>query len=320
MAWDGTAWVKLNRRLTDEEQARQLKVELAASSTALDDFSVFEMNDVYLETTNASFAQRGLLTYGCIFIFAMGLMLVVLTLWAITNPPANVVGAERMVALICMAGFSVVGFGIIFIALWGMHQENFTWTRFPVRFNRKTRMVHAFRGAGAKGVISVPWDKAFFFIEPRSKDPISRALVFNLRCHVLDEHGCITQSFSIGSRVTTIDDESTENGRSIVRGLNDQFEYIRRYMEGGPSAAPTPEWVPKGPSFANSRRIWTRDDEALLKERSVLATTLVWVLRPFVYLTVVLHYIGMRTSREPVWPADVETACGNTAPQSLAQT
>lgn len=72
---------------------------LAASTTARDDFSVFEMNDVYLETTNASFAQRGLLTYGCIFIFAMGLMLVVLTLWAITNPPANVVGAEHMVCI-----------------------------------------------------------------------------------------------------------------------------------------------------------------------------------------------------------------------------
>lgn len=317
MAWDGTAWVKLNRQLTDEEQARQLKVGQAASSTARDDFSVFEMNDVYLETTNAAFAQRGLLTYGCIFIFAMGLMLVVLTLWAVTNPPANVVGAERMVALICMGGFSLVGLGIVFAALWGMRQENFTWTRFPVRFNRKTRMVHAFRGAGSKGVISVPWDKAFFFIEPRPKDPISRALVFNLRCHVLNERGRVAQSFSIGSRVTTIDDESTGNGRSIVRGLNHQFEYIRRYMEGGPSAVPTPEWVPKETSFANSRRIWTRDDEALLKERSVLATTLVWILRPFVYLTVVLHYIGMRTSREPVWPADVEESCRDTVAASL---
>lgn len=318
MAWDSAAWVTLNRQLTDEERARQLNVGQTASTTARDDFSVFELNDVYLETANAAFAQRGLLTYGCIFILAMGLMLVALTLWAATNPPANVVGAERLVALTCMGSFSLVGFGIVFVALWGIHQENFTWTRFPVRFNRKTRMVHAFRGAGSKGVISVPWDKAFFFIEPRSKDPISRALVFNLRCHVLDEHGRVTQSFSIGSRVTTIDNESTENGRSIVRRLNDQFEYIRRYMEGGPSAVPAPESVPKETSFANSRRIWTRDDEVLLAELSLLATTLVWVLRPFVYLTVVLHYIGMRTSREPVWPADIQAACANAAPQSLA--
>lgn len=49
--WDGIVWVKLRPQLNDEEKARQLRVGAAASTKARDDFSVFEMNDVYLEAT-----------------------------------------------------------------------------------------------------------------------------------------------------------------------------------------------------------------------------------------------------------------------------
>ena len=315
MAWDGIVWVKLRRQLNDEEKARQLRVGAAASTKAQDDFSVFEMNDVYLETTNAAYAQRGALTYGCIFIFAIGVLFVSGMIWAMLNPPPNISGAELVLAMAFVVCFMLFGLGIIFVSLWGFHQENFTWTRIPVRFNRKTRMVHAFRGAGSKGVISVPWDKAFFFIERRQKDPISRGTPYGLRCHVLDDEGCVVQSFSVGRRVYTIDDETTENGRTIVHGLNDQFEFIRRYMEGGPSAVPAPELVPTAISLRNSGDLYFRSDRKLLAEGNAVATLLVWLLKPFIALTVVLHYIGMRTSREPVWPVDVDAS-----PMSLAGT
>ena len=315
MAWDGIVWVKLRRQLNDEEKARQLRVGAAASTKAQDDFSVFEMNDVYLETTNAAYAQRGTLTYGCIFIFAIGVLFVSGMIWAMLNPPPNISGPELVLAMAFVVCFMLFGLGIIFVSLWGFHQENFTWTRIPVRFNRKTRMVHAFRGAGSKGVISVPWDKAFFFIERRQKDPISRGTPYGLRCHVLDDEGCVVQSFSVGRRVYTIDDETTENGRTIVHGLNDQFEFIRRYMEGGPSAVPAPELVPTAISLRNSGDLYFRTDRKLLAEGNAVATLLVWLLKPFIALTVVLHYIGMRTSREPVWPVDVDAS-----PMSLAGT
>lgn len=178
-----------------------------------------------------------------------------------------------------------------------------------IRFNRRTRMVYAFRGAGSRGVISVPWEKAFFFIEPRPRDPISRAYVFNIRCHVLDDMGFVTQSFSVGSRVATIDDERTENGRSIVNGLSRQFEYFRRFMEQGPGALSYPDLVPTQVSLTNSLRIWRHDDRAILAERNLFTTLLVVALSPFVYFTAVLHYIGQKNSRPPVWPPEVEREC-----------
>lgn len=311
MAWDGTVWVKLKRPLTEEEKARQLKVEVAASETPNDDFTVFSMNDVFLESTNVAFMQRGLLTYGCLAIIAGGGFFAWVMLWCLNNPPGN--GSVQGVTLAIAYGFAtlflVFALAVVFIGLWGLRQENFTWTRFPIRFNRQTRTVYAFRGAGSKGVITVPWDKAFFFVEPRPRDPISRAYVFGIRCHVLDERGIVTQSFSVGHRVVTISDETTENGRSIVDGLKRQFEYIRRYMEQGPGVLSYPELVPTQVSLANSMRIWRRADRAILAERNLFTTLLVVVLSPFIYLTALLHYIGQRTSRQPVWPAGVEREC-----------
>ena len=314
MAWDGVFWVKLRQQLTDEEKKRQLKADAPASSKPKTDYSVFGMSDACLETTNVAYVQRGILTYGCIFILAMGVLFVGTAIWAISNPPPNTHGAELALAMAFMVCYMLFGCGVVLVSLWGFHQENFTWTRIPICFNRKTRMVYAFRGAGSKGVISVPWDKAFFFIEKRAKDPISRGTPYGLRCHVLDDQGCVKRSFSFGRRVYTVDDETTENGRSIVHELNDQFEFIRRYMEGGPSAVPAPDLVPTAVSLSNSWKLVFRDDRALLAEGNIVASSLVWLLKPFLMLMVILHYIGMRTSREPVWPADI-----NAGPASLVR-
>ncbi|WP_233832520.1 DUF6708 domain-containing protein [Paraburkholderia sp. ZP32-5] len=309
MAWDGTFWVKLRRQLTDEETTRQLRVDRSASSNVTqDDYLVFAMNDTWLEMTNAAYVQRGMLTYGCLFLLVGGVVAAYVAIWCLLNPPPNTFGTELMLADAFMACGMLFGFFIVLASLWGLHQENFTWTRVPIRFNRQTRMVHAFRGAGSNGVISVPWDKAFFFIEKRPKDPISRGTPYGLRCHVLDDQGRVMQSFSVGRRVFTIDDETTENGRSIVHTLNDQFELIRRYMEGGPSAVAAPPLVPLEVSLSNSLKLLARDDKALLAEGNVVATSVVWLLKPFEILTAVLHYIGMRTSREPVWPVDIDAS------------
>jgi hypothetical protein len=227
------------------------------------------------------------------------------------NPLGNgsVQGATLAIAYGFATFFLIFALAVVFIGLCGLHQENLTWTRFPIRFNRQTRMIYAFRGAGSKGVVTVAWDKAFFFVEPRPRDPISRAYVFGIRCHVVDERGMVIHSFSVGHSVVTISDETTGNGRSIVDGLSRQFEYIRRYTEQGPGVLSHPELVPTQVSLANSMRIWRRADRAILAEGNLFTTLLVVVLSPFIYLTALLHYIGQRTSRQPVWPAEVEREC-----------
>jgi hypothetical protein len=95
MAWDGAVWVRLKRPLTEEEKARQLKVEVAASETPNDDFTVSSMNDVFLESTNVAFMRRGLLAYGCLAIIAGGGFLAWVMLRCLNNPPETAVSKGR---------------------------------------------------------------------------------------------------------------------------------------------------------------------------------------------------------------------------------
>ncbi|MFM0079360.1 hypothetical protein P0D72_10820 [Paraburkholderia sediminicola] len=81
-------------------------------------------------------------------------------------------------------------------------------------------------------------------------------------------------------------------------------------MEQGPGALSYPDLVPTQVSLANSMRIWGRTDKVILAERNFLTTLFVLVLSPLTYFTAVLHYIGQRTSRQPVWPPEVESECG----------
>jgi hypothetical protein len=102
--------------------------------------------------------------------------------------------------------------------------------------------------------------------------------------------GLVSRSFPFGRTVYTVDDETTENGRQIVHNLNDQFEYIRRYMDGGLSAVPAPELVPTEVSLHNSYELWQRTNRRLLAEGNVAATVLARTLSPFATLTAILHY------------------------------
>lgn len=111
----------------------------------------------------------------------------------------------------------------------------------------------------------------------------------------------MSQSFPVGSRVTILSEESTEIDSSIVATLNDQFEYLRRYMNDGPASLPYPELAPTAVSLTNSYRLVTRTDRKVITEGNGPMTILMWIVRPFALLTVLLHYIGQVTSREPVW-------------------
>ena len=316
MAWDGIIRVKLNRPLMEEEVASQLKVSVAASEHPNDNFSVFEKNETFLETANAQFHERGMLTYGGLFAVPLLAYAAFGILDMMLNVPDAVRKSGNLVAgLIGFGGLELCVLALLMAVLWGLHTELFTWTRLPIRFNRRTRMVHAYRGAGGNGIISVAWDKAFFFIESRGQGFISRTNTYNIRCHVLDERQYVVQSFSVGKSVASLRDELGQQGAQTVSTLANEFEYIRRYMEEGASMLPEPELVPTQVSLRNSMKIWLRTARRVMRSGNPVAVP-VLVLIPFAALTGVLHYIGQLTSRQPAWP-EVFSGNANSATSSL---
>lgn len=82
-----------------------------------------------------------------------------------------------------------------------LFKDCFNYRHKTIRFNRKNRMVYAFRHNGKGGVIEVPWDKAFFFAQRQTSSPLFGGAPTVLRCFVLAEDGkTIVNTFSFGKR------------------------------------------------------------------------------------------------------------------------
>ena len=99
-------------------------------------------------------------------------------------------------------------------------------------------MVYAFRHNGPRGVIAVPWDRAFFYLEHQSTNAAIGTTPCNARCHVLDEQGIVRHSFGFGTREVILGGESSPLGQGALERMRANFEFVRRYMEEGPAALP----------------------------------------------------------------------------------
>src|SRR5690606_2804043 len=99
----------------------------------------------------------------------------------------------------------------------GFRLEAFRWTHYPIRLNRKTRQMHAFRQDGS--VLTVAWDDLFLHTG-RSHPPLAGEEL-DVRAHVLDADGETVR-------------ETVTLGYVYLGGPRAEmqlWEYLRRYME-----------------------------------------------------------------------------------------
>ncbi|WP_374709773.1 hypothetical protein [Paraburkholderia graminis] len=90
-------------------------------------------------------------------------------------------------------------------------------------------------------------------------------------------------------------------------------------MEGGPTAVPpVKKYLPREPSLRNSMRVWFYGLGDIGRASSALRA-FSFVMSGPVFLLSVLHYIAQLTSREPVWPPEVEAACRDTQATPLVR-
>jgi len=321
MAFDHMTRVTLNRPIDDDEAARRVDVHKPVADEAADAHTVFGMNDIYLEVCDASYSQVG----WCLLAFLIGFPgFVFLTMVAIQSAveetPAMVKSGDQATFSMGMWFFAVVGALCCAFTIVLLLRDCFAYRHKSVRFNRKSRMVYAFRHNGPGGVVAVPWDRAFFFVQRLPSNSLFGGAPTLMRCYVLDDSGRkIVDTFSFGLRTVNGAKESTRYGKQVLYQVQANFEFIRRYMEEGSGSLPSVKtYLPRGPSLRASMSIWfygLRDiGDASAGLRIFSALLFVPVL-----LLSLLHYIAQLTSREPVWPEDVEAACGNAQPELAAK-
>jgi hypothetical protein len=302
--YDYLTKIDLNRLVDESEAGRWLNVHKPVADKAEDGYVVFGMNDVFLDVCEASYQQLGWGTFAfCIgffpaIYFACGFS-TLLSLSKLIWVPM----------LLCL--------GAMAFSVWGLLRDCFDYRHKTVRFNRKNRMVYAFRHNGPGGVVAVPWDKAFFFAERQRSVGIFGGAPTVMRCFVLGEDDkTIVDTFSFGLRTVNGSDEDTELGKQILDEVLANFEFIRRFMEEGPKHLPPVErYMPQGPSLKASLSI-RFDGFDVVSRRNPLTWIVGMIVAGPLFLLSCFHYVAQLTSREPVWPEDVVRASQPSEPSS----
>jgi hypothetical protein len=281
----------INRQLTDEELNNQLHVKNKLDVDPLGQLNVIRINSIFIETADKFYRTKGLLTSGmtCIgmlFIFAslfMGFGSIYDAFYRdITNP----VGA------FCAGLFVVIGSSVmVFICYWLFMQDTFAWTHYPIRLNRNTRMVHAFRIGGS--VLSIPWDDVFFTLARAQK--LTGIQFWKVSGRVLDKDGItVKDNFSFGYE------------SNVQENVLEFWEFLRRYMEEGPQGLP--EKLVYCPPIHDRREpvrfglwfMWMDLNGQRIGQISML---------PFTLFNWLGRMVAMRTCKIPQWPKEIEETC-----------
>lgn len=317
MAFDGLAWYRLNRPVREMETSSRLDVSKPLAGKPESSRTVFNATDSFLEVCDGLHREKGwgflAFSTGGIAALCMSGVLV----WLLVDMPPAI--REKGQEGVFQWGLGL--FIVFFLCLFAftvrlLLVDCFNYVRKPIRFNRLNRTIYAFRHNGPGGVLSVPWDSAFLYVERKPKAGLGGTAPRVVRCLVLNDKGSVVDTFSIGKRVVLAFDESSAAGQQVMEELYQDFEYYRRFMEEGPSSVPpVAELLSTEVSFRNSLRMQFEDVPDILNSGHPLLWLLLAVTALPSLIQATVHYVAQLTCREPVWPEEVERACTPTTTQ-----
>jgi len=116
--------------------------------------------------------------------------------WLLVDMPSPV--REKGQAWILYWGFSLLTAFLLCLFVLTVRLllvDCFNYTRKPIRFNRADRTIYAFRHNGPGGVLSVPWDSAFLYVERKPKAGLGGTAPRVVRCLVLNDKGLVVDTF-----------------------------------------------------------------------------------------------------------------------------
>nr|WP_254367223.1 DUF6708 domain-containing protein [Paraburkholderia sp. NMBU_R16] len=322
MAFDGLSWYRLNRPVTSQEDAARLQIDQSCSKTATDGNTVFSISESCLEISDDNYREKG---WGLLAFLIPGMGAFAATafvLWVIVSPPLAVKdrGQEALI-LPLFAPLLLFMLCLCALAIWALTRDCFGYTRNPIRLNRINRTIYVFRRNGPGGVLAVPWDRAFFYVERRQRAALSRTATRLIRCFVLNDRGHVVDTFSMGRRIELAFDEDTAAGQQAMDVLYQNFEYYRRFMDEGPSSVPpVAELLSTEVSFRNSLKMQFQDVPDIVNSGHPLLWLLLAMTALPSLIQATMHYLAQLTCRDSVWPEAVERACTPTAtePEGLA--
>ena len=277
----------INRRLTDRERERQLKQKARLEVEPAYQLSVIRLNSTYVELVDKYFAWKGFLTTFAIIAAAMMSYFAIGSLFI-----TPVTESETTEELFFALGVLVIVAPLLFFLYWMFRKEAFAWTHYPIRLNRKTRMVHVFRTDGT--VLSVPWDEIFFCIARLPQAD------YEIQGHVLDADGVAVKETFAFAMLTGSEKESEL--------LKQHWEFLRRYMEGE-NLAPIYEHARYVLPIADKRESFKLGFHRTHADVGAVPLPFQAMILLIYLISYPGRWLAMRTSKLPVWPDEIEAQC-----------
>ncbi|MBS9439866.1 hypothetical protein EAE91_22760 [Photorhabdus noenieputensis] len=286
---------KLNRPLTWVEKHDQLcqgkptKITAKYGLYIVDHDTVIRMNSTYMETVDKYYREKGFVsslhaTVFCCFL-GMALYFTGETIYlSILNGAIKENTLIGFMIMIPATAFFLYFSGRFILKEW------FAKTHYPIRFNRKTQMIHVYRFDGT--VLSVPWKEVFF--TPTiggGKWP-----EWSISGHILaDDQETVLDTFSLG----------LSGDLELMPGY---WEFIRCYMEEE-CLQEQADIIALCPPIEKQKESYIFGLQYLMRMGSRLAWLFGLVMLPIFLITSVARYIAMQTSKMPQWTQEVEEAC-----------
>ena len=284
VAASGLIWkYKVNRPLTDDEREQQLKQKEHLDVEPIDQLSVIKANSTYLDVVDKYYAMKGEKTMWMMVVFGV---LLGLLAWMVVD---TITSDKPMWGFLSFVFLMMAP--LFAMCIWGFLKESFTYTHYPVRFNRKTRMVHIFMTDGRQ--LTVPWDDIFFYLAAGEKGEKDW---WDLRGHILDKDGkTVLDTFAM---------MRSHPGKKALEIMTQQWEFIRRYMEDDYQAII--KQIEVCLPIDNKYETWKVASYYEYGKISGLSVTLLFL--PLAIALTPFRMLAMHSSDLPLWNKEIEAA------------
>ena len=284
----------------------------SVSKKAYDNGSLYAYNDTFIDIRTPNDEKRGVITifggyiYGMIT-YAFALALIVSTERFMSGHQHNgelLTGSDY---------FFLTLFPILWLVVLGIflkytfrffRLESLTARRIIVRFNRITRKVYLLRPRHLGGIRIMDWDKTEVLLD-KSMSELEGTGGFIIlgwdRGDGVDLQGTRTDNFEV-----TFVGKPTRNASELLAF----WEYIRRYMEDGPAAAPAPKkLLTKFPwPWLSFKAAWGLDTR-FFRHSGLWVFVLINVLiLPAILIHATGHWLSLLLCYEPRFPRVIEEA------------
>lgn len=284
----------------------------SVSASTFDNESIYTYNKAFLDVRTPNDEKRGPITAIAGSATALLVWIFLFTTYftvrdaheAMTEPDVSLPWDYYVFSIL---SFVVLGGALYVLKKYIIHMlrlEMFTARRLIIRFNRITRKVYLLRPNYLGGLRIMDWDKTQPIIEKKMTQSEGMG-GFVVLCWDKGDGTDLAGNSTDDIELTFVG-KPTRNARELLAF----WEYIRRYMEDGPEAAPPPKkLISKFPwPWLSFKAAWGLDTSFLRHSALWVFVLLNCMLLPAILIHAVGHWVSLLLCYEPRFPKAIENA------------